>query len=171
MPRTTPVSQVMTTDVLTVAPDDNVLDAMQAMVQRGIDGAPVVASDGRVVGMLSTSDLIVQESQLHFPTVISILGANLEMPGAKGRFDEDIQKALGSTVAEVMHPDPIAVAPDDTIEQAATLMHYHDVSRLPVVGASGLVGILGRSDILRVIIGERSPSSPPAGPEAAAPAE
>ncbi|MCU1454490.1 MAG: hypothetical protein JWN46_2636 [Acidimicrobiales bacterium] len=172
MPRTTPVSQVMTTDVLSFAPDDNVLDAMQTMVQRGIDGAPVVAADGRVVGMLSTSDLIVQESQLHFPTVISILGANFEMPRAKGRFDDDIQKALGSSVGEVMRPDPIAIAPEDTIEQAATLMHDHDVSRLPVVADEGLVGILARVDILRVIIGER-PVLPPAGPspEAAAPAE
>ncbi|MCU1352643.1 MAG: hypothetical protein JWM05_1852 [Acidimicrobiales bacterium] len=170
MPRTTPVAKVMTTEVLSFSPDDNVLDAMRTMVDRGIDGAPVVDAGGRVVGMLTTSDLIVQETQLHFPTVISILGATLELPGAKGRFDEDIQKALGSTVSEVMHADPVSVAPDDTVEDAATLMHDHDVSRLPVVGDSGLVGILARVDILRVIIGDRDgPANQ--SPEAAAPAE
>ena len=59
----------MTTEVLAFTPDQNVQEAMQTLVDRGIDGAPVVDGDGVVVGMLSTGDLIVQESQLHFPTV------------------------------------------------------------------------------------------------------
>ena len=46
--------------------------------------------------MLSTGDLIVQESQLHLPTVVSLLGATLELPSSKRHFDEDIEKALGS---------------------------------------------------------------------------
>lgn len=156
MPRNTPVSDVMTRDVVVFDPDDNVQHAMQTMVERGIDGSPVVSDDGEVVGMLSTSDLIVQESQLHFPTVISLLGATLELPSSQRRFDEDIKKALGSSVSEVMHPKPFTIAPDETLERAATLMHDHDVSRLPVVDEGGrLVGIVARVDILRSIIGDR----------------
>lgn len=154
MPRDTAVSEVMTTDVLVFAPDDNVQQAMQTMVDRSIDGAPVVEAGGKVVGMLSTSDLIVQESQLHFPTVISLLGATLELPSSKHRFDDEIEKALGSTVSEVMHGDPLTVGSDDTLERAATLMHDHDVSRLPVVDQQGgLIGIVARVDILRDLIG------------------
>lgn len=152
MSRKSPVSEVMTTDVLTFGPDDNVGDAMRTLVERGIDGAPVVDADGTVVGMLSTGDLIVQESRLHFPTVISVLGATLELPSAQRHFDEDLRRALGSTVADVMHRDPVTVGSDDTVEEAATLLHDHDVSRLPVVGDGGLVGIVARVDILRAII-------------------
>ncbi len=153
MPRTTPVSQVMTTDVLAFAPDENVTDAMRRLVERAVDAGPVVDAAGIVVGMLSTGDLIVQESQLHFPTVISLLGATLEWPSSKKKFDEDLQKALGATVGEVMSAKPITCAPDDTIETAATLMHGHDISRLPVIDGDGvLVGILARKDILRVIV-------------------
>ena len=152
MSRKSPVSEVMTTDVLTFGPDDNVEEAMRTLVDRGIDGAPVVADDGSVVGMLSTGDLIVQESKLHFPTVISLLGATLELPSAQRHFDDDLRRALGSTVAEVMHRDPITVGSDDTVEEAATLLHDHDISRLPVVGDGGLVGIVARVDILRAII-------------------
>lgn len=153
MPRDTKVSEVMTADVLTFRPDENVQQAMQIMIDRSIDGAPVVEPGGKVVGMLSTGDLIVQESQLHFPTVISLLGATLELPSAKHRFDEDIEKALGSTVSEVMHDKPYTVGPDDTLERAATLMHDHNISRLPVVGSDGmLVGIIARVDILRDLI-------------------
>ena len=154
MSRQSPVSEVMTTDVLTFGPDDNVAEAMQILVERGVDGAPVVDAEGAVVGMLSTADLIVQESRLHFPTVISILGATLELPSSKRHFDDDLRRVLGSTVRAVMQADPITIGVDDTVEEAATLMHDHDVSRLPVVGDRGLVGIVARVDILRGILRE-----------------
>ncbi|CAN5765726.1 hypothetical protein BH10ACT1_BH10ACT1_08790 [soil metagenome] len=152
MSRQSPVSEVMTVEVLTFSPDDLVGDAMQVLVDRGIDGAPVVNAGGEVVGMLSTGDLIVQESRLHFPTVISLLGATLELPSSKKHFDDDLRRTLASTVGEVMQADPVTIGADDTVEEAATLLHEHDISRLPVVGDTGLVGIVSRVDILRSII-------------------
>lgn len=152
MPRHNSVSSVMTTEVVTLSPDDNAYEAMEKMVASGVDGAPVVDVSGVVVGMLSTGDLIVQESRLHFPTVLSIFGATIELPSEKRHFEDDLRKALGSTVADVMHPDPVTIGVEDTVEEAATLMHEHDVSRLPVIGDSGLVGIVARFDILRAII-------------------
>ncbi|NLD76276.1 MAG: CBS domain-containing protein [Acidimicrobiales bacterium] len=152
MPRENPVSSVMTTEVVTLSPDDNAYQAMEKMVASGVDGAPVVDAQGAVVGILSTGDLIVQESRLHFPTVLSIFGATIELPGEKRQFEDDLRKALGSTVADVMQPDPVTIGVEDTVEEAATLMHEHDVSRLPVIGDSGLVGIVARFDILRAII-------------------
>ena len=156
MSRQSLVSEVMTRDVLTFAPDDNVAEAMQTLVDRGIDGAPVVDADGVVVGMLSTADLIVQEASIHFPTMISILGATLELPSAKRHLDDDLRKVLGGHVADVMQADPVTVGADDTIEEAATLLHDHDVSRLPVIGDAGLVGIIARVDVLRAIISDRA---------------
>ena len=135
MPRNTPVSAVMTTEVLSFAPDDNVARAMQRLVDRGIDGAPGGRRrqpGGR--GCISTGDLIVQETELHFPTVISLLGATLELPSAHKHFEDDLRKTLGATVGDVMQAKPVTVGPDDTIEAAATMLHEHDVSRLPVVG-------------------------------------
>ena len=164
MARSTPVSSVMTTEVLAFSPDDNVREAMQQMVDRGIDGAPVLDATGTVVGVLTSSDLIVQEAKIHFPTVVSILGATIERPREKERFDKDMDKALGASVGEVMHHDAITIGPEETIEQAATLMHDHDVSRLPVVDDTGLVGIVGRTDILRAII--REPREADASPSA-----
>jgi len=152
MSRSTPVSNVMTVDVLTFRPEDNIGDAMTGLVDRGIDAAPVVDAEGAVVGIISTGDLIVQETQLHVPTVISLLGATLELPSAKRHFEEDLRRALGSTVSDVMTPDPITIGPDATVEDAATALHEHQVSRLPVVDEGRLVGIVARTDILRAII-------------------
>lgn len=157
MPRTLPVSQFMTTDVVAFSPTDDVEAAMATMVERSVDGAPVVDADRRVVGMLSTGDLIVQESRVHVPTVISLFGAYLELPSSARRFEQDLRRAIGGQVADVMHAGPVTSRGDATLEEAATLMHDHDVSRLPIVDDDGaLVGILARADILRAIISDRS---------------
>lgn len=153
MPSQTPVAEVMTRDVVAFTLGQSVENAARRMVEAGVDGGPVLDEAGQVVGILSTTDLIVRESRWHIPTVISILGATLELPSEKRRFDEDVSKALGSRVEEVMHEGVVAIAPDDTVETAATLMHDHEVSRLPVVDPDGrLVGIVARGDILRAIV-------------------
>lgn len=156
MPRSQPVRDAMTVDVLTFRPDDEVTVAMAALVERSVDAAPVVDGDGRVVGLLSTGDLIVAEGQVHVPTVISLLGASIELPGERRRFEEDLRRAVGGTVKDVMTSEPHTIGPDQTLEEAATLMHEHDVSRLPVVdGDDRLVGIIARGDVIRAMIADR----------------
>jgi CBS domain-containing protein len=146
------VGDVMVTDVLTFSPDEKVSDAMAKLVERDVDAGPVVDGDGKVIGMLSASDLIVRESKIHLPTVISLLGATIEWPGEKRKFDEDLEKKLGATVSEVMDEEPVTIEEGDTIESAATSMHEHDISRLPVVRDGKLVGLIARGDILRAIV-------------------
>ncbi len=154
MPRSLPVRDVMTTDVLTFAPTDEVRAAMQALVERGVDAAPVT-DHGKVVGLLSTGDLIVAEGQVHVPTVISLLGATIEWPGERKRFEEDLRKSLGGQVADLMTRDPHTIGADATLEQAATVMHTNDVSRLPVVSEDGaLLGLIARGDVIRSMIAD-----------------
>ena len=152
MPRETPVREVMTTNVLSFKPDDKVQAAGEAMAKRSIGGAPVVDGDNHVVGMLRDDDLIVSDVRLHLPTVISVLGAYLELPSSQHRLDEEVRKAVGSTVGEVMTPDPETCGPDQTVEEVATLFHEHDVSRVPVVEGGKLIGIVSRGDILKEIV-------------------
>ena len=152
MPRNTLVRQVMTTDVLAFKPEDKVQAAAEAMAARSIGGAPVVDDANRVVGMLRDDDLIVSDVRLHMPTVISVLGAYLELPSSAHRFDEEVRKAVGASVGDVMTPNPETCSEDDTVEQVATALHEHDVSRLPVVRDGNLVGIVSRGDILKEIV-------------------
>ena len=156
MLRELPVSELMTSEVLTFAPGDNVMDAMRTMLMRDVDGAPVVDAEGTIVGLLSTADLIVEEARVHLPTVITLLGAYIELPSSKKKFDQDVEKALGSTVGEVMGEPAPTLGPDDTVEVAATIMHEQGADRLPVIDDSGaLVGIVARGDIVRAIVREQ----------------
>ncbi len=154
MPRSFLVRQVMTTDVLAFRPADSIDVAARALSERNIGGAPVVDDDGRVVGLLEDDDLIVQSSRLHFPTVISVLGAYIELPSSVAHFEADLRKAVGATVGDVMDSDPPTCGPDDTLEQVATVMHERDLSRLPVVSGGRLVGIVSRGDLVRAIVSD-----------------
>lgn len=147
------VREVMTTDVLTFRPEESVQDAYRALVEADVDGGPVIDGEGHVVGMLSTGDLLVQETRLHYPTVVSLFGAYLELPSSHRKFEEDLRRAVGADVDDVMTRHVETCSPDDTLERAATLMHEHDVSRLPVTEGGRLVGIIARGDILRAVMG------------------
>ena len=152
MPRTTPVRQVMTTDVVTFSPDATVESAARLLSERRLGGAPVVDSDGRVLGLLEDDDLIVQDAKLHLPTVITVLGAYIELPSSQRQFEADLRKAVGATVADVMDAEAPVCSEDDTLEQVATVMHDRNLSRLPVVREGKLVGIISRGDIVRALV-------------------
>lgn len=154
MLRDRPVRDLMTADVVTFAAGDDVHVAMREMLRRDIDGAPVVDDEGVVVGLLTTADLIVEEARVHLPTVVTLLGAYLELPSSKRRLDADVSKALGSTVGEVMGEAAPAIGPDDTVETAASILHEQEIDRLCVVDDGELVGILTRKDIVRAIVAE-----------------
>ena len=154
MLRDLPVRDVMVTDVLSFTPDQDVLEAMRALVVQDIDGGPVLDGEGKVIGMLSTADLIVEEARIDLPAVITLLGGVFELPKSKKRYEADLDKALGATVGEVMTRELGAtIGPDDTFETAATLMHEHGLDRLAVVDDDDvLLGIIARGDIVRAIV-------------------
>src|SRR5438132_13633669 len=104
MPRDTLVREVMTTDVLTFSAAEGVASAYGRLVERGVDGGPVIDADGHVIGMLTTDDLLVQETKLHYPTVVSLFGAYLELPSSHRKFEAELRKAVGATVGDVMTP-------------------------------------------------------------------
>jgi len=165
--RDMPVHDVMTSDVVAFRPDQNVTEAMQQLVARGVDAGPVVDGD-EVVGMLSTGDLIVEEARVHFPTVVNFLGVNVTWPLKHDDVDESMSKALGASVGEVMTPDPLTVRDDASVEDAATIMHDGEVSRLPVLDGSGaLVGIISRGDIVKAIVMGTGEPDAPAGEQSA----
>ncbi len=164
--RDLPVHDVMTVDVVAFAPDQNVTEAMSQLVTRGVDAGPVI-DGGTVVGMLSTGDLIVEEARVHFPSVVNFFGVNVTMPFEHQKLDDSVSKALGATVGEVMTAEPLTIGADASVEDAATLMHDKEVSRLPVVDSRGaLVGIISRGDIVKAIVlgtGEPDTGEPDTG--------
>ena len=67
-------------------------------------------------------------------------------------FEERLRKAFAAKVSDMMTPDPVTVAPDDSIEHAARLIAERKHNRLPVVDGDGkLVGVVTRVDVLEAL--------------------
>jgi CBS domain-containing protein len=152
MPSTTPVRDVMTSEVATLRPDQPIAAAADALADGRYGAMPVVDADGKFVGLLRDEDLIASEARVHVPTYLMLLGTSVPLPGSMKRFEHELHKIAGATVAEVMDEHPKTVNEDATLEDVATMMHEHDVTHVPVVDADGhVVGLVARSDIVRFI--------------------
>lgn len=143
---------IMTPDPVTVSPDAGVTEAAKLMVERRIGALPVLEG-GRLIGIVTEGDLILQDVKLQFPTYLQLLDGFILYPPAQTRFEQELRKAVAATVRDVMTPDPVTVAPDATLEDVATLLAEKDVSRLPVVDGDRLVGIVSKHDVVRAIAG------------------
>lgn len=148
------VRDIMVTDVVTLKPDDTVEQAASRLLERGVGGAPVVDDEGRVLGLLSDSDLVVRHSHLHIPTIFTLfgeVGAGFSRPSLQA-LDIELRKALGSTVADVMDPYAATCGDEESIEDAATRMAETSASRLPVLREGRLVGVIARGDLVRLLV-------------------
>jgi len=145
-----PVTELMSAPVLTLRPEQTLEDAIAALAERGISGAPVVDADGRLVGLLDDTDLILSQARLHGPTTIEILGAYITLPGERHRFQEELKAALGGTVGDAMEEEVATVGAGARVGDVATIIVDREVSRVPVVDADGrVVGIVTRGDLVR----------------------
>jgi CBS domain-containing protein len=139
---------IMTPDPVTIGPEVSVTDAAHLMTTRHIGALPVV-TEGKMVGLVTEGDLIMQDAKVHFPTYLSLLGGYIFAPGASDRFESALRKAVAATISDVMTKDPITVTPDALVTDVATLLVERDIARVPVVEGDRVVGIVTKSDIVR----------------------
>jgi CBS domain-containing protein len=143
---------VMTPNPLVIAPDVPVTDAAKLMTEKNIGALPVV-SEGKMVGLVTEGDLIMQDVKLEFPTYIHLLDGFIMYPPAAVKFENELRKAVAATIADVMSRDPKTVTVDAPLEVVASLLAEDDVSRLPVMEGDKLVGIISKHDIVKAIAG------------------
>ena len=144
---------IMTSNPITVGRELSVTDAARLMVEKSVGALPVMEGD-KLVGIVTEGDLIMRDVKVEFPTYLHLLDGFITYPGATARFESELKKTVGATVGDVMSVDPVVVQAAATVSDVATLMMEQDVSRVPVLDGSKLVGIVSKSDIVRSLISE-----------------
>ena len=121
-------ADIMTRSVVTLAPDLDIYGAMQCLLKKKISGAPVVDSDGRLVGMLSEKDCLKV-----------LAGEALDgLPEGK--------------VSDYMTRSVESITPTTSIYDVVHNFLQLHVRRLPVVDQTGrVVGQVSRRDVLAAI--------------------
>lgn len=144
------VSEIMTREVQTLNPEMSVKEAAQFLLEKGIGGAPVIDNEGKLVGIVSESDLIMEEVKLQFPTFFHLLDGFIFLSNWRD-YQEKLRKAVGLKVADVMSSPVITVEAEASVEEAATLMVGKHISRLPVMDRGKMVGIVSKRDLVKAI--------------------
>ncbi len=146
----TTVQDIMTTDVITVSPETEIAKAASILMNNKINGIPVVKDDN-VVGILCQSDLIAQQKKFPVPSLFSFLDGYITLTSGK-HLEKEVQKIAATTVNHAMTPDPVTVQPETSIEEVAALMVDKNLHTLPVVERGKLVGIVGKADVLKLLV-------------------
>jgi len=145
------VSEAMTPDPITIGTGMKVTEIARVMIDNHIGGLPVLDDDGKLAGIVTESDLVVQDAEVEFPSFVSFLSGYVFVPGSIHRFEEKFRKAVGATAEQVMTRDVTTVEADDSVEDVATMMSKRGLKRFPVVKDGNLVGIIAMADIVRLI--------------------
>lgn len=142
---------IMTRNVISVGPDTEIAQAARLLLEKRINGVPVINSAGKLVGILCQSDLIAQQKSIPIPSLFTLLDGYIPLTPTK-RMDKEVEKIAATKVAEAMTAPPMTVDPETNIEKIAALMVEKNFHTVPVVDANTLVGIIGKEDVLRTLI-------------------
>ena len=144
---------VMSRNVITVKADTSIREIAAMLVKEQISGMPVVDQEDNIIGIVSESDLMHKEMSPRIPDAVNILGAIIFYRGLR-EYQEAFRKMAATTAAEIMTEHVISVQEDEDISQVGQLMMDHHIKRVPVLAGKKLVGIISRSDMVRMLLTE-----------------
>jgi CBS domain-containing protein len=146
----------MTTDIVSVNPEDDVQSLLKLLRKHELPGVPVVDHSDHVVGIVTEADLVIREedADIRLPHHIDLWGGVIYLESTK-HYEERLRRAFAATVADMMTRDPITVRPDDSVRHAAKLIAEKKHNRLPVTDPDGkLAGVVTRVDVLEALAAE-----------------
>lgn len=125
----------MTCDPTSVGPNDSLQRVVELLRRRDIRSVPVL-EDGRLIGIVTDRD--VRQVAPAYPLF---------------REEDEIRRYTENlTVTAAMTADPMTIAPDAPLVEAAKVLETYRISALPVVDGTELVGMLTVTDLLRVFV-------------------
>lgn len=130
------VGDRMSKPVLSVSPETPVQDALAQMRKENVSRYPVLNKKGKLVGIVSESDLL--NASPSEATTLSVWEVNYLLSKI--------------TVERVMSKNVIKVEEDSTLEEAARLMADHKIGGLPVMRNDSVVGIITETDLFRLFL-------------------
>ena len=144
----------MDPDPVSVRPDAKVDEVIRLLREHELPGLPVVDEDGRCVGIVTESDLVIadDEGDLHLPHYLTLFGVLIFLEPLR-RFEERLRKAFAGKAEDMMTPDPTTIEPDASVREAARVISQSGHNRLPVVEHGRLVGVVTRVDVLSALAG------------------
>ena len=148
------VREVMKPHVVTVVPEMTVLELVETFQEEHIRGAPVLGRSGKVIGMVSESDVL-----RHALGAAPEHGTPSEPPPSwtadGGAATATLARAATLLVGEIMGPVGATFAPGDELQALSRFFAADGVQRVAVIENDILLGIVTPADVLRGLVSPR----------------
>jgi CBS domain-containing protein len=146
---------VMQTGVVALGANDPLHVAQRLFYEEGIHGAPVLDQLGRVVGVLSSNDLLRALLEAKEVAGAGPRRAPVDLDEALGAWNlapEDFEERVqAAEVSEYMTDSPVQVAPDTPVSELARIMRENGIHRVLVVEGGKLCGIVSTFDLIGLL--------------------
>lgn len=149
-------SEIMTREVVAVAPDTPVREVAKLMVDQRISGMPVM-DHGKLVGILSENDL-ARRIELGTDKTRS---SWLQFFTSEDTILTEYVHARGQVAGDVMTMKVVTVTPDTPIKDIAEILETRHIKRVPVIDGGKVVGIVSRANLIQALAAVASPSTKP----------
>ncbi len=156
---------MMTTPVVAVKPDTEIGKVAEILHERQFNGVPVVSDEGVVMGMITERELFSADYQLYLPGYVKALEETKFAIGGNKELPYVAQQITKTAAKDVMNQDLYFAQPEMTVEQMAQAFRNYDVNPIPVTdSANHLLGIVSRSDLIKLLVPLDSSSPSPQKP-------
>ena len=142
------VSELMNPDVVTLRPDQSLVEAQRILSSKSVSGAPVVDAAGRVIGVVSQNDLVRKAAH---PDTVAHAGQFFSSVEDYADLGRTLVAPSSQHVSDVLTPRVYSVNRDTGVAVAANIMRERRIHRLLVIDKGVLVGIVSSLDLLRVV--------------------
>ena len=145
------VTQIMTPNVVTVAPETPISEVARLMATEGISGVPVVdGASGELVGIITEMEMIERQATFDAPVYGRLLDATLVIE--EDETEQQLRRILATRADELMERTVYSIREDATVEEVASLMFERKVNPVPVISFDDvLIGVVSRSDVIRLM--------------------
>lgn len=145
---------VMKKNVIFVKESDSVKDVLEILMGNHISGVPVVDKNNQVTGVVTEKDLLTHKKGLNISSCIQFLESILFIDGDLN-YSINQEKMMTLTAQDIMSTPAYVVSLDAPTAEIASIMVNRHINRVPVIDKDRrLVGIIGRSDLLPILINE-----------------
>lgn len=151
---------VMTTHVITVAPDATIKEVAQLLLKHRFSAVPVVNQRGELVGIVSEGDLLRRAEM----GTERRRGWWLRVLTGSETLAADYVKSHASKASDVMTKQVITATPDTPLSKIATLLERHRIKRVPIVDNGKLTGIVTRANLVQAFATIYNETAPEVAP-------
>ncbi|MDQ6981910.1 MAG: CBS domain-containing protein [Mariprofundus sp.] len=153
-----PYSKIVARNIMDADPpyclmDVSVDDVAKRLADENLTGMLVVDDDKHLFGLITESDLIDQQKNLHVPTAMALF--DMVIPVGESRFEQELQQLQAMTAEDLARTHVVTIRVDADLGEIAAVMGDENVHHLPVMDGESVVGMISKHDVIKALVSNR----------------